>query len=54
MTKAVATNQASVITLHVSVVREFYKNKASHCKQGQLNGILCRCGTSYVFHRRIR
>ena len=26
----------------------FYKNKASHFKQRQLNGILCRCFTSLV------
>ena len=27
----------------------FTKNKASHCKQRQLNGILCHCFTSLVF-----
>ena len=49
MTEAAATKQASVTTLHVSVLFEhFYKNKASHFKQRQLNGILCRCFTSLV------
>ena len=49
MTRAVATKQASVTALHVSVAWVFFflqKNKASHHKQRQLNGILCRCFTS--------
>ena len=47
MTEAAATKLASVNTLHV-LFEHFYKNKASHFKQRQLNGILCRCFTSLV------
>ena len=47
MTGAVATKQASVTKLHVSVVWAFYKNKASLQKQRQLNLLLncnfCLC-----------
>ena len=49
MTEAAATKQASVTTLHV-LFEHFYKNKASHCKQRQLNGIFCRCFTSFSIY----
>ena len=32
----------------MKVLEHFYKNKASHFKQRQLNGILCHCFTSLV------
>ena len=48
MTEAAATKQASAnTTLHVSV-EHFYKNKASHCKQRQLNGIISLCFTFFL------
>ena len=48
MTEAAATKQAKLLYCMSVLFEHFYKNKASHFKQRQLNGILCRCFTSLV------